>query len=417
MASLFQKIKHVYLKELKKKVAFFFSIGFDAFGFMISNLFFAKTKESAIRSIVYVMDKAQPHIFRLADRISKIEGYQVKVLTSEKAIYFADKSALDYSVLYFRNIWHLKLLLKRIPSIYIVHFFHPLSVFASKIVKYAKYKTIVDWKDVSLNYYGFNPPFKYLRKDIPHEKYAMTHADGIIARSYEPHIAIRRYQIEKKPSNLFFLEYCDNSLFVPQKKKIVDPDDIHLVYIGGVKDMSANLPESFLPIINELNRQKIHFHIYPGQNRNWHVFSDYKKKAEELEYFHWHESIKPAEIASEISQYHFGLIPFFTDELPELNDKRSGAMNQKLFNYLEAALPIIIGTGPLFQIWLINRYRVGLKLSRDKFADLRSNIDLNTYQQMQERVLKSREILSLDANMNRLLQFYENVSSTKTVDK
>jgi hypothetical protein len=82
-------------------------------------------------------------------------------------------------------------------------------------------------------------------------------------------------------------------------------------------------------------------------------------------------------LAEEISQYHFGLVPFFNERTKRLNAKRERGTALKIFNYLEAGLPVIIANHCVFEKWMA-RYRVQWNRTTD-LGRLRTMIESFDY--------------------------------------
>ncbi|HCS19768.1 MAG TPA: hypothetical protein DIW47_04250 [Bacteroidetes bacterium] len=326
---------------------------------------------------------------------------------------FLNPEAFDL-VLTFRNVWHLLLLLKKnkLP-IKLIHAFEPKTMVAARIIRRYKGKipVTVDFQDVYVNYYGENPPIYWMRKDIPFEKYCIENADGLIASSLELIPAKKLFKVANLPPTIFFPLYCDNSEF---STAISTSTEVNIVYVGGISSFSDTNPDSQITnyhyLINELDSQKIHFHIYPSPHVKKEIISEYQDLSNRLNYFHMHSTVAMSQLSAELSQYDFGIIPFFYNDSWIDNPKLKYSISLKLFNYLEAGLPIIISRDIFFQSWLVKRYDCGIVLSnRQEISTLSTLVKKENASRLKENVLTARHHLSLDAQIPRLLTFYQKI--------
>ena len=100
---------------------------------------------------------------------------------------------------------------------------------------------------------------------------------------------------------------------------------------------------NYLRLIEKLEKQNIHFHIYANpyasrKNRKYIELSN------EMKYFHLHNSMPYKNVINEISKYDWGMWwhpP--TGERRVIVDKTKVAIGNKLFSYMEAGLPTIVG--------------------------------------------------------------------------
>jgi|GEM_PF-726530 len=368
--------------------------------------------------IVFAGEFIQPRIPRLAKWGKKLAGFYTILLCHEGGYYKKlSNDEIDQTIL-FRNKWHLKRIIRCLPRPYIIHGFAPKSKYPYLAMQFFKKQHpgipfVADYQDVFAIYYGINPTQKWLKDELPYEKMCLQQANGIVAHSLEPREGMKLWGIKEKSKRIFFPLYCDNDSFKNTAKPFKD-DDIHLVYAGGVVGSHRNKSHygdtQFAWLIDSLTQQKIHFHIYPSPSVHKADFEEYENISKQNPFFHFHTSVSQSSLSEELSKYHYGLMPFFkgTSNLSAL--KLKYATTLKLFNYMEAGIPLLVGGGVAYQGWLVKRYKAGLVIeTKEDFKTLRPLLNYEPYDVQIKRVLEARETLSLHKHMPRLLKFYENV--------
>ncbi|HEY5564374.1 MAG TPA: hypothetical protein VIL33_02205, partial [Rhodothermia bacterium] len=128
------------------------------------------------------------------------------------------------------------------------------------------------------------------------------------------------------------------------------------------------------------------------------------------EYFHLHAPVPQSKLAGELQQFDFGILPFFEGHSGLREEKMRFSTTMKLFNYLEAGLPVIVSRDLEYQAWILNRGGVGLAISASDIADLRRLIEATDYAALLRDVAIYRERLSLRKNLPRLVDFYRSLA-------
>jgi len=363
--------------------------------------------------IVYLGQQLPPRIPRMAKWVKRSGEYSTMLVCSQRG-YFEKFSNNEFDAVFlFRNEFHLKRILKQLPKISLIHAFAPKSYYPNLARQIVKHPFVLDMQDVYSIYYGLNPTLGWLKKELPHEKECLKKADGIIAHSLEPNVALRKYGIKKKPKTIFFPLYCDEDVFQNNEKKL-NLDAIHIVYAGGVVGSHRNSAEygslQHHWLIKILSEQKIHFHLYPTPAGIHADYEEYKTIAKYNSYFHFHEPVAQQKLAAELSQYHFGILAFFTEQNKQSPDKYKFATTLKLFNYMEAGIPVLISKDIIYQRWMAERYKAGIVLSaKEDINSLREIILKIDYQKQVKDLMLKRNKISLSRNIPRLIKFYDQI--------
>lgn len=365
-------------------------------------------------ALFYVAELLMARAGRMAKWITRLGGRKVILLCHTEG-FIPEFSEGFTAIVRYRNAWHLRRLLRALPKPWLIHGFAPKSHYpdvARKAMPDVPY--IHDLQDTLVVYYGTAPTKRWLRAELPHEKACMTYADGVIAHSLEPAEGFRRYGIPRstRPPTLFFPLYCDDDRFITGVQKISDTE-IHLVYAGGVagshRDPRYFGNIQFFGLIDTLTKQGLHLHVYPSPTTLDADRSEYIELARNNPRFHYHTPVKQEALAGELARYHFGIhLGFVNDsEHQQSNAKYRLCTTLKLFNFLEAGIPVISSDNLDFQAWMVTRHGAGVGLRRDQLAVLSDLLKGYAASHPPMAVQAARSHLSLKANTARLLSFYQ----------
>jgi hypothetical protein len=370
--------------------------------------------------LLYVCEMLPARAGRLAKWVHRMDGAPIVLLCHRDGFIpgFAEQGFTQ--MLLFRNAWHLRRLLRALPTPRLVHGFAPKSRYPDvarcawqpKGVPY-----IHDLQDTLVVYYGTTPHQRWLRAELPHERACMAGADGLVAHSLEPNEGFRRYGIARKdrPPTLFFPLYCDDDAFVTDVPKI-GGTEVHLVYAGGVAGSHRDARHygniQFFGLIRTLTSQGLHFHLYPSPTNIRADVEEYEALAKANARFHFHAPVAQERLAGELAKYHFGIHLGFVNDAEH---KQSGAKYRlcttlKLFNFIEAGLPVLSSDNLDFQAWMVTRHHAGLALTRPDVQDLGARLRVMDHGALQRSTCTARSILSLKKNIPRLLRFYASTS-------
>ena len=373
--------------------------------------YFTKKGITDKKIIVFVGTILHGRIGRIAKWLSRSTQFELVLICGQ--VGFSNKFLNPcFSKVYtYRNVWHLKTILKKLEGKNVVfHSFGPPFQAASEVVNFAKLaKVVFDFQDLYITNYGLNSPLSYMKDEIILERKVLAKADGLVCHSLELQSA-KKYYGKIKAKQLLFPNYTDNDHFFKHKKKTIDLDDLHIVYVGGV--MSAYRSSDHYGImqlhwlVHKLNEQKIHLHVYPSPSQLKEHIIDFIEFDKQLEYFHLHESVNQSDLSEELGQYNFGILPFFNRSNKRLVDKQYYSTTLKMFNYFEASLPIITTEDVVFQNFIGRKFGGVIETKWEDYDNLKAILGRVDYQQMVSDIEKNREDLSLKNQIGNLLAFY-----------
>jgi hypothetical protein len=363
--------------------------------------------------LLYVCELLPARAGRMAKWVSRTSGDRIVLLCHRDGFIPAFANAGFAQVLLYRNTWHLRRIVKAMPKPKLIHGFAPKSKYpdvARCALQPQGIPYIHDLQDTLVVYYGTDVKPRWLREELPHERACMAGADGLIAHSLEPNEGFRRYGIARKdrPTTLFFPLYCDDDLFVDNVPKVSETE-IHLVYAGGVagshRDPKHYGNIQFFGLIETLTKQGLHFHIYPSPTNIRADVEEYEALARSNRRFHFHEPVPQERLAGELARYHFGILPFFKELSEQSEAKLKYATTLKLFNYLEAGLPIIVSRDLGYQSWIVERNGVGVAIALKDIPALAAHLSCVGMAAKE----KARGGLGMKDAASRLSIFYQRI--------
>lgn len=401
-----------------EKITSFYDKALYQFGILEHSIRYKNT--SSKKRIVFAGQTVNHRVIKNIKWLKSTNLFEI-IVVCHKASVKDDLLASYYNKLIeFRNITHLKRIIKGANNIDLVVGFSSKPSYAEIAIKYSNVPTIFDAYDCMVMYHGKTSHLGWLKKELISEEYCFKNADAILARSPENYLALKMFAIDNKPS-LFFADYCDNDYFTNTQLTINDSkSEISIAYSGGIlgKHLKNKLSQGltdFYALIEELEKQQVHFNIYPSPFLNKEQYYDYIEASQTLDYLHVHESVLQKNLAKELSNYHFGVLPHFrTGESKITDDKLDRGTSLKFYNYLEAGIPILVSSEMKYMSWIVKRYGIGIVFDRKDFPNIRQLILSHDYNMLKSNVIQIREKLSMKNNLPRLISFINKLITPTT---
>lgn len=386
---------------------------YDAFLFHLK--IFAPVPVKENETIIYLGENLPPRIPRMVKWLKRTENFHCVLICHKNGFHPAYSNNFFDEIVLFRNKWHLFRILENARKARLAHAFGPKSFYPDLAREFLKpansaIKIIYDMQDVLVSYFGLEPGIKWYYDEFPHEKNMLEFSDGIVSHGLEPIAGFKFYNIKKKPKVLYFPLYCDDDFFEDRSNKNHPTSDIHIVYAGEIMDAHRDKKQfgniQFHHLINEFTKQKIHFHVYPAPSTKPIFFQEYSEIAKDNPFFHLHKSVSQSELPKELSQYHFGIIPFFKELSGQSDYKYRYSTTLKLFNFIEAGIPTLISKDLTFHCWFAIRYKTAIPIDKKDIPHLRPMLEKMNYEQLKTDLISNREKISLKKNIHKLAEFY-----------
>jgi hypothetical protein len=387
-------------KVLDSLVSKFLNIYFEIIYFIKSYLVFSKSNNNAI---VVISELNVPRIGRLLKFLVPLRTEKFYILVHYKK--FHSKYSLDNNVkvILFKSRWHLHYLIKKIKP-KLIHGVESRSVFPSVALNFKNIPFIFDFQDLYTIYYDRQPPQKWLRQNLKYERACLTNSDYLISYSLEFIPVRKKIGLNKSKKVLYFPFYLDDELLRNDENLNYENRTIQLVYLGGISAINEVNSFNFKLIGDKLLGQNININIYPSPNIDKKIIQEY------LNLQHpnltLHESINQDELPEVISKYDFGLVPFFNMDGFLSPTKFRYSTTLKLFNYLEAGIPVIVGTDTEYQAWIVNHYKVGLAVNNEKFENLSNILDSIDYSNLKMNSDDFQNKMKMSVHINKVNNIY-----------
>ncbi len=370
------------------------------------------TDEKDTMLIIFVGESLSPRVERLARQLKK-HGYRTYLICHKHG--YVSKFAGDTwdKVILYRNVNHLKRIIRTSPAPFLYQCFIPKSRYIDRVRNEFRSEWILDVQDIYTIYYEKDHGIRWLYQELPHEESLLRNTHGILANSLEVNEAYRQLGVSAKPPTLYFPLYCEEDKF--RYPEIMNTGEYHFVYAGNIAGSHRDLQQygaiQLMWLARLLNSQKIHLHIYPSPSTLKADYEEYYRLMKELPFLHMHESVSQSQLSKELEQYHFGLLPFFSNANQNRQEKYKYATTLKLFNYIEAGLPIIVSSDLVYQSWIVNRYKAGISITRKDLDSIHTIIESKNYSTIREELFRERTKLSLERNTSRVIQFYREIKN------
>lgn len=361
------------------------------------------------KRIIYLGEFLPSRISRVSKFVKRNSDYKTVLVALKSGTKEKHNTGVFDETVLFRNQWHLRRILKHLSKDDIIHSFGPPCLYPKITMQEANIPVFYDIQDIQVINYGIDPPLSYMKRDIANEKYCFENTTGVISHSLEPQYIKRIYNMELSHKMCFFPNYCDDDFLVENPH--TNLDEIHIVYAGSVhgkhRDKAHFGITQFHEKIVQLAEQKIHFHVYPSPSQPEADYEDYVKLDKSSEYFHYHEPIHHDKLTKELSKYHFGFLPFFQSEYGRLPEKLTYATSLKLFNYVEAGIPVIVTEELAFQRWMLQRYSAAIVMKEPgDVKRIREFVEAFDYQKAQRDIYANRQHILLSKNIHRMINWY-----------
>jgi len=218
--------------------------------------------------------------------------------------------------------------------------------------------------------------------------------------------------------SLEFRDYClpEFCAGLP-KNDVPSGGEIHLVYAGVVVPShlpsKREKPDQIIRVASRLVGSNMSFHIYanPWQFGGKEHYQDYLDLERETGKLVFHDSLKVPELQEEISRYHYGChLHDFSGTLYTTPFVETSIGN-KFFTYLEAGLPVIVGSNLKLNAKIAAETGVGVIIDLEDLERLHERLQNVDYAHLKENVVKARTgSLNMDNNIHRLEQFYSDLA-------
>jgi hypothetical protein len=253
------------------------------------------------------------------------------------------------------NPWQTLILLDELQPDVTHLFVHAINVVMLPVLLYAPSPVVYDPYDCLRGM--FKPTYQISRLQLQAERICFARADHVCARSLEP-LYLRRQCGYHMPETTYFPEYCWRPPRQCEPRQIRDDDELHVVYSGGVWPEDRYSADThgyaqYIEVGRALAKQRIHLHIYPAPRLSVvdfeNFYSLYLEESKHNPFFHIYHPLPYEELMKVLPRYDAAMHILgitINDALgANTRAKQNYSSTNKLFDYIEAGLPVIIHNG------------------------------------------------------------------------
>lgn len=367
------------------------------------------------KKLLFLLMNTSPRAYKIVDAFRR-NGYVVELIIWANALYLTMEKYKEYAAISDRCRLCIDLeevmMYCAATDAKILHIFSDANsdIELPRVLVHCKDifpKIVFDEYDVMLG----------IRRNIPQgvidaEAYCFQFSDGICSRyTCLEYLEGMGYNICKQ--RIYFIDCCNDFTDYESSQK-PESDVLQLVFVGTLfsdKEYKTTKDGRVLELGELCEINKAHLHIYPTSydEAKLYEFIEMEKKNP---YFHLHYPVSATKLASEISQYDYGVTGAQIDILE--HSAKIGSHTReaiiycwanKLYDYLDAGLPIVT-TVPVEQTKIFERDGVLLRKSNEEidFDELRQKRN-----EMKRRVIEVREKYRVSNQLPALIEFYDSL--------
>ncbi|WP_156921836.1 hypothetical protein [Desulfovibrio inopinatus] len=297
----------------------------------------------------------------------------------------------------------------------------------SELLRHAKSPVIIDYIDFrELMYddgnhvdreahkHAFNIIDSELEFTLWHDIFTL--ADGIIYKDSPLFFNHLTQKHKHTPKAIEFQSYvckewiCDN-------KRNKNEFPVRAVFAGGLQQNKGQHDyktcETTFDVAKTLVKQGFEFTIYNGCDAGQGGFEHYNQLAQEESLFHYNTAIPNDMLAQALCTHDIGWNYQHFEQGTETAFCHGNVMSSKIFNFLEAGLPIISSKYTGYVTHYLKTHSIGFGVTQEDIADFRNVVRSQDWKSIYAAVIRAQDDLSMERHFPRLAAHYEDVCKKK----
>jgi hypothetical protein len=272
-------------------------------------------------------------------------------------------------------------------------------------------------------YLGNEEKTNLARHAIDLQRHAIQHADGYCARDLQQRLSERRLGYQPPRRVVYFPEYCWGDSPVDEAAFRRD-GPVRCVQAGnfGIEKRGEG-DWGYLHIAERFVEDGIAFDLYPnwthygrGEREFREIFSDYFALADRSNLFSFHAPVGADDLITTLRRYDFGVSMMWAElagqPTKSLNsDHMPYCMSARIFDYLDAGLPVVISKGYRLIRAMLRRYGVEIVADQAFMRDPNSRLAALLTADMRRRAVRASHGLAVSRHIHRLERFYHRVAA------
>ncbi len=254
------------------------------------------------------------------------------------------------------------------------------------------------------------------------ERRCLEQADGLACRDLSSQYLRRELGFRLRGRRIYLPDSCWGTPL--SGVEAAEPaDELHVVYCGNMalEKYTSGLERNtcvHLWLADLLTRQGVHYHLYPSTSVQPHLpfeeaFSDYFELAQQTPLLHLHRPLPAESLIAEMARYDAGILVLSESLEAPLTRVMTAqryihASSNKVFDYLDAELPVLLNRCNPFIRFQLGRYGASIDATFERLGRL-SECDLGA---MSAGVRLAKAAYATPRLAARLVRFYQALPST-----
>lgn len=290
----------------------------------------------------------------------------------------------------------------------------------SRMIRTKKTPVIVEYRDFREIMFDDPEQAKFYLKiedmdrEIQDWQAIYTGCDGLIYKDSPEIIALLNRKHRSQPPALQFMSYVAGDYICNGRSSGLH-DKPHLVYAGCVHNSPTShafaVYATFFNVINKLISNNVQFTIINAMDTDGRGYESYLKLAAKHADFNYVFAKAQDQLARFLAAFDMGMLYFDYSRAAESDFFYRTTFGSKLFNYLEAGLPVIVSSQTGYMADIVEQYGIGLVVRRheelENLGVLIRNID---WSEMKTHISAYRKEYCMEKQFPRLLAFYNQIS-------
>ncbi|GFK94930.1 hypothetical protein NNJEOMEG_02778 [Fundidesulfovibrio magnetotacticus] len=216
------------------------------------------------------------------------------------------------------------------------------------------------------------------------------------------------------PRAIEFQSYVCPEWMPPEALRPRDGTPSRAVFAGGLQCDPAQHDfktcRTTLDVALSLARQGFHFTVYNACDNGLGGFEAFRELADANERFAYHPAVPNHLLARALSAHDLGWNYQHFEQGSETAFCHARVMSSKIFNFLEAGLPVVASRYTAYVASYLEAHDIGLGVESRDIGDFAALVRETDWDRLHAGVARARDTLSMDRHFPRLLDLYNHVT-------
>ena len=268
-------------------------------------------------------------------------------------------------------------------------------------------------------YLGDPEKTELARHAIDLQVHCIRHSDACCWRDLQIRLAEDRLAYSRGRKTLFLPEYCwgiARARNSARKFRCVQAGNFGIEKRGEADWGYLNIAKRFVEAGAEFDIYPNWTHYSRGDREFNDIFSDYFSFAERERKFRIHRPVSADDLIETLSRYDFGVSLMWAEmsgrrEQAPILEQMPYVISARIFDYLDAGLPVIISEGYRLIRAILRRHGVAIVADRAFMKDISAGLAAHATSDMHRRAAEASYRLSIGRNISRLERLYTTVAA------